>query len=73
MARRPTRGGKKKPKVSLIVTSSKRVRVPVRPGTKLQVVQVETLTPELKRAGPIGARLCGHGSNVCLAIVDIEK
>jgi hypothetical protein len=74
MARRPARGGSaKKPKVSLIVTDDKDVRVRVRPGAKLRVVAVETLTPDLKKGGPIGARLCGYGTNVCLALLDIGK
>lgn len=73
MAQKPRRGGARKPKVSLIVSDERDVRVKVRPGTKLNVVQVETITPELKKGGPIGARLCGYGSNLCLAIIDIDK
>lgn len=69
MARKPA----KTSKVSLIVSDDKDVRVKVRPGAKLHVVQVETITPDLKKAGRIGARLCGYGSNMCLAIVDIDK
>jgi hypothetical protein len=68
MARKPV----KKPKVSLIVSDDKDVRLKVRPG-KLHVAQVETITPDLKKAGRVGARLCGYGSNMCLAIIDIDK
>jgi hypothetical protein len=68
MARKPA----KKPKVSLIVSDDKDVKLKARPG-KLHVVQVETITPDLKKAGRVGARLCGYGTNMCLAIIDIDK
>lgn len=68
MARAPA----KKPKVSLIVSDDRDVKVKARPG-KLHVVQVETITPGLKKAGRVGARLCGYGTNMCLAIIDIDK
>ncbi len=68
MARKPA----KKPKVSLIVSDDKAVRLKARPG-KLHVVHVESITPDLKKAGRVGARLCGLGTNMCIAIVDVEK
>lgn len=68
MARKPA----KKPKMSLIASDDKDVRVKARPG-KLHVVQVETITPDLKKASRFGARLCGLGTNMCIAIVDIDK
>ena len=68
MARKPA----KKPKVSLIVCDEKDVKLKARPG-KLHVVQVESITPDLKKAGRVGARLCGLGTNMCIAIVDVEK
>jgi hypothetical protein len=70
MARKPA---KKNPKVSLIVSDDKDVKLKVRPGAKLNVVAVESMTPDLKKAGRFGARLCGYGSNMCIAIIDIEK
>jgi hypothetical protein len=73
MARKPKRRSSKTPKVSLIVSDEKDVKVKVRPGTRLNVVQVEAITPDLKKRGPIGARLCGYGSNLCLALIDIDK
>ena len=73
MPRKPSRSSAKKPKVSLIVSDEKDVRVKVRPGAKLNVVQVETITPDLKKAGRVGARLCGYGTNLCLAIIDVDK
>lgn len=68
MARKPT----KTPTISLIASEDKDVKVKVRPGAKLHVVKVETITPDLKKAGRVGARLCGYGSNVCLAIIDVD-
>jgi len=73
MARKSSRSNPKRRKVSLIVSDEKDVKVRVRPGTKLNVVQVETITPDLKKTGRIGARLCGYGSNLCLAIIDVDK
>lgn len=73
MAQKSSRGSAQKPKVSLVVSEDKDVRVRVRPGAKLHIVQVETITPDLKKAGRVGARLCGYGTNLCLAIIDIDK
>ncbi|MDO9563219.1 MAG: hypothetical protein Q7J60_16505 [Bradyrhizobium sp.] len=69
MARKPAKSSK----VSLIVSEDKDVRLKARPGAKMHVVQVESITPDLKKAARIGARLCGYGSNMCIAIIDIEK
>lgn len=69
MARKPAA----KSKISLIATDDKDVRVKVRPGAKLNVMQVEAVTPDMKKAGRIGARLCGLGTNMCVAIIDVEK
>jgi hypothetical protein len=63
----------KNPKVSLIVSEDKDVKMKVSAGAKLRVIEVETITPDLKKAGRVGARLCGYGSNMCLAIIDIDK
>lgn len=68
MARKPA----KKSKMSLIASDEKDVKVKVRPG-KLHVVQVETVTPDLKKASRFGARLCGLGTNMCIAIVDVDQ
>ena len=72
MARKPSRGSGKKSKVSLIVTDDKDVKVRARPG-KMHIVQVDHVTPDLKKATRIGSRLCGYGSNICLAIVDLPE
>ena len=70
---RTASGRSKKPKVTLIASNKKDVKVRMRPGLKLHVVEVETLTPDLKKAGRIGARLCGYGTNLCLAFIDVTK
>jgi hypothetical protein len=72
MARKPSRSSGKKSKVSLIVTDDKEVKVRARPG-KMQIVQVEHVTPDLKKARRVGSRLCGYGSNICIAIVDVAE
>ena len=73
MARKASRASGKKSKVSLIVTDDKKVKVSAQPGTKLHVVQVEHVTPDLKKARRVGSRLCGYGSNICVALVDIAE
>jgi hypothetical protein len=73
MARKPSRSSGKKSKISLIVSDDKDVKVRARPGDKLHVVQVEHVTPDLKKAARVGSRLCGYGSNICVAIVDIAE
>ena len=69
MARKQKQGSK----VRLVVSDEKDVRMKVRPGEKLDVVQVEAIMPDLRRASRVGARLCGYGSGTCLAIVEIDK
>ena len=73
MARKPSRASGKKSKVSLIVSDDKDVRVKARPGAKLHVVEVEHVTPDLKKAARVGSRLCGFGTNICVALVDIAE
>jgi hypothetical protein len=60
-------------KVSLIVSDAKDVKVSARAGMKLNVVKVDAITPDLKKASRVGARLCGFGTNICLAFTEIEK
>ena len=64
---------KQSSKVRLVVSDEKDVRMKVRPGEKLDVVQVVTITPDLRIASRAGARLCGYGSGVCLALIEIDK
>jgi hypothetical protein len=73
MVRKPAKGKAGGTKVSLIVSDEKDVKVSARPGTKLNVIKVETITPDLKKASRVGARLCGYGTNICLAFTEIEK
>jgi hypothetical protein len=57
----------------LVVSDERDVRVKVGPGDKLDVVRVEMITPDLQKASRVGARLCGYGTNVCLALVETTK
>jgi len=73
MASKPTKGKTGGTKVTLIVSDDKNVKVSVRPGTKLNVIKVDAVNPDLKKATLVGARLCGYGSNICLAFTEIGK
>jgi hypothetical protein len=73
MAVKPTRGKAGGTKVSLIVSDEKDVKVSARAGMKLNVVKVDAITPDLKKASRVGARLCGFGTNICLAFTEIQK
>lgn len=57
-------------KLTLIVSDDKKPSVMVKAGMKLDVVAVSLVTPDLKRAKPIAARLCG-GSDTCLALIEL--
>jgi hypothetical protein len=61
------------PSVSLVVTDDSDVKLKIKPGVQLQVVEVGFITPDLESAPRIGARLCGYGSNVCLALIETGK
>jgi hypothetical protein len=67
-----TNAGASKPtgKVQLIVSDEERPIVALTAGNKFHVTTVSIVTPELKRAKPIAARLCG-GSNTCLALIEL--
>lgn len=67
MAKNPKLPGTK---VSLITTEDPEVKLSIKPGLELRVVEVDFITPDLKSAPRIAARLCGMGSNVCLAVVE---
>jgi hypothetical protein len=73
MAKKSTKGKAGGTKVTLIVSDDKDVKVSVRPGSRLNVVKVDSITPDLKKASRVGARLCGFGTNICLAFTEIEK
>jgi hypothetical protein len=73
MASKPSKGKGSGTKVTLIVSDDKDVKVSVRPGSKLNVVKVDAITPDLKKASRVGARLCGYGTNICLAFTEIGK
>jgi hypothetical protein len=57
-------------KMKFIVSDERSPAVVLKAGQKLQVTTVSVVTPELKKHGPIAARLCG-GTSTCLAIVEI--
>lgn len=57
-------------KMKLIVSDDPRPAVSLKPGQKLQVTAVSVVTPDLKKCGPIAARLCG-GTSTCLALVEL--
>lgn len=57
-------------KMKLIVSDDDKPAVVLKAGQKLQVTAVSVVTPELKKGGPIAARLCG-GTSTCLAIIEI--
>lgn len=57
-------------KMQLIVSDERSPAVLLKAGQKLQVTAVSIVTPEMKKHGPIAARLCG-GTSTCLAIVEI--
>jgi hypothetical protein len=77
MVKKPTKKAKAaKPagsKITLVVSDDKDVKVSVKPGTKLNVVQLAAVTPDLKRSSAFGARLCGFGTNICLAFTETAK
>lgn len=66
-ARKPSSASSK---MRLIVSDDANPAVVLKAGQKLQVTAVSVVTPELKKSGPIAARLCG-GTSTCLAIVEI--
>jgi hypothetical protein len=57
-------------KMKLIVSDDSSPAVNLKAGQKLQVIGVSVVTPDLKKGGPIAARLCG-GTNTCLALVEL--
>jgi hypothetical protein len=73
MARKPARSKAGGVKVSLILSDEKDVRVSARPGMKFNVIKVESITPDLKKAARSGSRLCGYGSNICIAFTELDK
>ena len=57
-------------KMKLIVSDDSSPAVNLKAGQKLQVIGVSVVTTDLKKGGPIAARLCG-GTNTCLALVEL--
>lgn len=57
-------------KMVLIVSDDSKPAVNLKRGQRLQVTAVALRTPDLKKGGPIAARLCG-GTNTCLALIEL--
>jgi len=57
---------------TLVVSDDKNPQVAVKPGTKLEVVSVALVGPNLKKPAKLAARLCG-GTTTCLALVEIPQ
>ena len=57
-------------KIKLIISDDANPSVNVKAGQKLEVISVAVVTPDLKKGGPIAARLCG-GTSTCLALVEL--
>lgn len=56
--------------MKLIASDDKNPQVSLKPGMKLQVVGISLADPQLKKARPGAARLCG-GTSTCLALVEL--
>jgi hypothetical protein len=69
MARKAGRGRLRR--ISLVASKQAKPAIKVKPGMKLTVASVVLVDPSGKKAGPIGARLCG-GTSTCLALVDVD-
>jgi hypothetical protein len=65
MAKKTTR------KIVLIVSDEKTPKVRLKPGQKLEVVQVMFADPDLKKAPAVAARLC-DSTDTCQALAIID-
>ena len=66
-------GRPSKRKIRLIQSDKRDVRVQLKPGMRFEVTEVSVVDADLKKPTKVGARLCGMGTNVCLALIDIES
>jgi len=72
MAKKKSRGGTPRRGLRLVVSNDPKPAVQLEPGMKLDVVAVSLVTPALKPAGALAARLCG-GTSTCLALVSTRE
>ena len=63
----------RKRKIRLIQSEKRDVRVQLKPGMRCEVTEVSVVDADLKKPTRVGARLCGMGTNVCLAMIDIDS
>ena len=66
-------GKSSKSRIRLIQSDKRDVRVQLKPGMRFEVTEVSVVDADLKKPTKVGARLCGMGTNVCLALIDIES
>jgi len=57
---------------TLVVSDDKNPSVALKPGTRLDVVSVALVGPNLKKPAKLAARLCG-GTSTCLALVEVPR
>jgi hypothetical protein len=55
-----------------VVSNDSKPSIQLEPGMKLEVVSVSLVSPTLKSARPIAARLCG-GTSTCLALISTSE
>jgi hypothetical protein len=66
------RGGRKgRSTAAFIVSNQRNPSVKLKAGMRLDVQSVKLLSPQLRVAKRLGARLCG-GSGTCLALIDVQ-
>ena len=58
-------------KITLIATDEKSPRIKIGGPATLEIVEIQAISPESKNVDLIASRLCGYGSNVCLALVEL--
>ena len=67
-----SRNEPRSPDIKLIVSQDKRPKVALRPGMRVEVINVRIVDPSLVRPPKIAARLCG-GSGTCIALIDLGE
>lgn len=71
-AKRPAKP-RKQPSITLVQSDKKDVRVPVKAGMRFEVCEVAVVDADFKKPRKLAARLCGLGSNTCLAMVELKE
>jgi hypothetical protein len=69
--KKPTkRSARPKRSMRLLQTSEKEPKIALRPGMRVEIVEVSIVDEQL-RPKKVAARLCG-GTTTCLALIEIE-